>query len=63
MIKALGNWIYRGGVMELAFHVLKKKRLVRGKGSQPPVSEGMQVAARVWELTSGQSKVTKEHEK
>lgn len=47
MIKALGNWIYRGGVMELAFHVLKKKRLVRGKGSQPPVSEGMQVAARV----------------
>lgn len=28
MIKALGNWIYREGVMELAFHVSEKKRLV-----------------------------------
>lgn len=31
MIKALGNWIYREGVMELAFHVLEKKRLERGR--------------------------------
>ena len=43
MIKALGNWNYRESVMELAFHVLKKKRLIRGESPQP-VSEGMQAA-------------------
>lgn len=42
MIKALVNWIYTERLIEVASHILeKKKRLAGGEGTLNPVREGL----------------------